>query len=104
VAEGERLLSAVALADSLNPSPAAALFSGLTQLQLGQALLGEGAKARNCEQATKGRDYVAKSQEVLPRAGRQFPDQTAQAMTGVMQLLPYGEQVVKAVCRPGTTR
>jgi tetratricopeptide (TPR) repeat protein len=99
-AEGERILAIVAYADSLNASPAAALFTGLTQLQLGQAYLGQGAQARNCEQATKGRDYVAKAQEVLPRAGRQFPDPTAQAMNGVMQLLPYGEQVVKAVCRP----
>jgi len=99
-AEGERLLAIVAYSDSLNASPAAALFTGLTQLQLGQAYLGQGAQARNCEQATKGRDYVAKAQEVLPRAGRQFPDPTAQAMNGVMQLLPYGEQVVKAVCRP----
>ena len=104
VAEGERLLGVVMFADSLNSSPATALFSGLVQLQLGQTLLGEGAKTRNCEVATKGRDYVARSQEVLPKAGRQFPDQTAGAMNGVMQLLPYGEQVVKAVCKPGTSR
>jgi tetratricopeptide (TPR) repeat protein len=104
VAEGERILALVAYADSLSASPAAALFSGLTQLQLGQAILGAAAAARNCEQATKGRDYVARAQEVLPRAGRQFPDPTAQAMNGVMQLLPYGEQVVRAVCRPGTPR
>ena len=101
VAEGERILAIVHYADSLAPTPAAALFAGLTQLQLGQALLGQGAQARNCEQATKGRDYVAKAQEVLPRAGRQFPEPTAQAMNGVMQLLPYGEQVVRAVCKPG---
>jgi tetratricopeptide (TPR) repeat protein len=106
VAEGERLLGVVLFADTLNSGPASALFSGLVQLQLGQTLLGEGAKSRNCEMATKGRDYVAKSQEVLPRAGRQFPDQTAQAMNGVMQLLPYGEQVVRAVCTrpPGRSR
>lgn len=103
IEEGEKLLAVISYADSLNASPAAALFSGLAQLQLGQKLLGDGAQSRNCEVATKGRDYVAKSQEILPRAGRQFPDQTAQAMTGVMQLLPYGEQVVRAVCRPGTS-
>jgi tetratricopeptide (TPR) repeat protein len=104
VAEGERLLGVVLFADSLASTPATSLFSGLVQLQLGQALLGEAARTRNCEVATKGRDYVAKSQEVLPKAGRQFPDQTAGAMNGVMQLMPYGEQVVRAVCRPGTSR
>ncbi|NUQ12880.1 MAG: hypothetical protein HUU26_11255 [Gemmatimonadaceae bacterium] len=100
--EGEKILHLVAYSDSLNATPAAALFSGLLQLQLGQTFLTQGAQARNCEQATRGRDYVARSQEILPRAGRQFPDQTAQAMNGVMQLLPYGEQVMRAVCRPGT--
>jgi tetratricopeptide (TPR) repeat protein len=104
VEAGERILALVSYSDSLNASPAAALFSGLTQLQLGQALLGQGGQTRNCEMATKGRDYVTKSQEILPRAGRQFPDQTGQAMNAVMQLTTYGDQVVRAVCRPGTPR
>ena len=104
VAEGERLLSVVLLADTMASTPATSLFSGLIQVQLGQSLLGEGAKARDCAIATRGRDYVAKAQEVLPKAGRQFPDQTAGAMNGVMQLLPYGEQVVKAVCKSTTSR
>jgi tetratricopeptide (TPR) repeat protein len=104
VAEGERMLGVVAFADSLNSSATTALFSGLIQLQLGQTVLGEAAKTRNCDMAKKGRDYVSKSQEILPKAGRQFPDQTAGAMNGVMQLMPYGEQVEKAVCRPGTPR
>ncbi len=104
VEEGEKILALVMYADSLNASPAAALFAGLTQLQLGQGILGAAAQARNCEQATKGRDYVARAQEILPRAGRQFPEPTAQAMNGVMQLMPYGEQVVRAVCRPGAQR
>jgi tetratricopeptide (TPR) repeat protein len=104
VAEGERMLGVVFFADSLNSSPTTALFSGLVQLQLGQTVLGEAAKTRNCELAKKGRDYVSKSQEVLPKAGRQFPDQTAGAMNGVMQLMPYGEQVERAVCRPGAQR
>jgi tetratricopeptide (TPR) repeat protein len=104
VERGEHILAMISYADSLNASPAAALFSGLTQLQLGQVLLQQGAAARNCEIATKGRDYVSKSQEILPRAGRQFPDQTAQAMTGVGQLAGYGDQVLKAVCKSNSSR
>jgi tetratricopeptide (TPR) repeat protein len=99
VEEGERILAVLQFSDSLNQTPAAALLTGLAQLQLGQQLLTAGGQARDCEVATKGRDYVSKSQEILPRAGRQFPDQTAQGMTGVMQLQTYGEQVLKAVCK-----
>ena len=99
IEEGEKILLLLQFSDSLNQTPAAALLTGLAQLQLGQALLTTAGQARNCEQATKGKDYVAKSQEILPRAGRQFPDQTAQGMQGVMQLQGYGDQVVRAVCR-----
>ena len=104
VEEGERILSMLVLSDSLNPTPAAALLSGLAQLTLGQQLLTAAREPKSCEMATKGRDYVAKSQEVLPRAGRQFPNETANAMNGVMQLLPYGEQLVKTFCKPNTSR
>ncbi len=100
VEEGEKILGLLQFSDSLNQTPAAALLTGLAQLQLGQQVLAAAAQARNCEMANKGKEYVAKSQEILPRAGRQFPDQTAQGMNGVMQLQTYGDQVARAVCRP----
>ena len=106
--EGERILALLTFSDSLNATPAGALLSGLSYLTIGQRLLNAsrshpGTPAsphpQACPDATKGRDYIAKSQEVLPRAGRQFPDQTAQTMTGVMALLPYAEQLVQTFCR-----
>jgi hypothetical protein len=104
VEEGERILSLLVLSDSLNPTPAAALLTGLAQLTLGQQLLTAAREPKSCEMATKGRDYVAKSQEGLPRAGRQFPNETANAMNGVMQLLPYGEQLVRTFCKPSPAK
>ena len=104
VEEGERILGLLILSDSLNPSPPAALLTGLAQLTLGQTLLVEAGKTRNCDMATKGKEYVAKSQEVLPRAGRQFPNETGNAMNGAMSLTTYGDQVTKAVCRPGAPK
>jgi hypothetical protein len=99
VVEGERILALLQFSDSLNQSPAAALLTGLAQLQLGKQLLDTAGQSRNCELATKGKEYVAKSQEILPRAGRQFPDQTASGMQSVMTLQTYGDQVVRVVCR-----
>ena len=104
VEEGERILGLLILSDSLNATPAAALLTGLAQLTLGQSLLVEAGKTRNCDMATKGKEYVSKSQEILPRAGRQFPNETANAMNGVTSLATYGDQVSKAVCRPGAPR
>jgi len=97
-AEGEQILALLTFSDSLSPSPGAALLSGITLLQLGNMYLSESREPKSCELATKGRGYVAQSQEILPRAGRQFPEQTASSMQSVMQLLGYAEQVVKAFC------
>ena len=99
VEEGERIITLLAFSDSLNSTPGSALLTGLAQLTVGQSLLTAAREPKSCEMATKGRDYVAKSQEGLPRAGRQFPNETANAMNGVMQLLPYGEQLVKTFCK-----
>jgi tetratricopeptide (TPR) repeat protein len=99
--EGERILTLLVLSDSLSPSPGAALLGGLTYLLLGNQYLTDSREPKSCELATKGSQYVAKSQETLPRAGRQFPNETASAMNSVMQLQGYAEQLVRAFCRPG---
>jgi tetratricopeptide (TPR) repeat protein len=104
VEEGEKIIALLTFADSVSPAPASALLSGLAQLSVGQLLLTNSREPKSCEMATKGRDYVAKSQEGLPRAGRQFPNETANAMNGVMQLLPYGEQLVKTFCKQSPSR
>ena len=104
VEEGERILAMLMYSDSLNPTPPAALLTGLAQLTIGQTLLGEAAKTRNCEMTKRGKEFVSKSQEILPRAGRQFPNETANAMNAVMGLMQYGDQVEKAVCRPEPKR
>jgi tetratricopeptide (TPR) repeat protein len=104
VEEGERILAMLTFSDSLNPTPPAALLTGLAQLTLGQSLLVEAGRTRNCDMTKKGKDYLAKSQEILPRAGRQFPNEVANALNGAMSLGQYGDQVERAVCRPNTAR
>lgn len=101
VEEGERLLALLRFSDSLSATPASALLLGLTQLTMGQKMLIDAREPRNCQMATAGRAYIAGAQEVLPRAGRQFPNETANAMNGLMQLAPFGDQLVKAICPGG---
>ncbi len=100
VEEGERILSVLMYSDSLNQTPASALLTGLAELTLGQMVLTQAGAARNCELTKKGKDYLAKSQEILPKAGRQYPNEVGNALNGAMQLSQYGEQVERAVCRP----
>lgn len=99
-AEGEHILSVLVLSDSLSPGqPGTSLLGGLTYLLLGNQYLSDARDPKSCELATKGKDYVTKSQEMLPRAGRQFPNETASAMNSVMQLTGYADQLVKAFCK-----
>jgi tetratricopeptide (TPR) repeat protein len=101
IEEGERILAVLAFSDSVSPTPQAALLIGVIQLQMGQKLLTDAREPRNCEMATKGRTYIANSQEILPRAGRDFPDQVGQLMQNVMSLGTYGDQLTKAICPGG---
>jgi tetratricopeptide (TPR) repeat protein len=101
VEQGERVLGILLFADSLHTQPASSLLVGLTQLTLGQKLVVDAREPRNCEWARQGQTYLASAQETLPKAGRQFPNETASAMNGLMQLAPYAEQLVKAVCPAG---
>jgi tetratricopeptide (TPR) repeat protein len=103
LAEGERILAVLVFADSLSPTPAAALLNGFAYLVTSNMLLTEAREPKSCELATKGRDRVVKAQEVLPRAGRTYPNETAGAMTNVMQLQPYAEQLVRTFCKAPTT-
>jgi tetratricopeptide (TPR) repeat protein len=101
IAEGEQILALFTFSDSLNATPTTALLTGSLLLTMGQKMLVEAREPRNCEMGTKGRTFVASAQEVLPRAGREYPDQTAQLMQGVMQLATYGDQLLKAICPAG---
>jgi tetratricopeptide (TPR) repeat protein len=101
VAEGERILSVLTFSDSVNQTAGAALLIGVVKLQLGQKLVTDAREPRNCEMATQGKIYIAGSQEILPRAGREFPDQVGQLMQNVMSRAAYAAQLPQATCPAG---
>ena len=103
LAEGDRILAVLQFADSLSPTPSSALLTGFALLVTSNMLLTESREPKSCDLATRGRDRVVKAQEVLPRAGRQYPNETGGAMNNVMQLQPYAEQLVRTFCKPNTT-
>ena len=100
VDQGRHVLGVLTAADSIGSTPTTSLLIGLTELTLANMLLGEAREEpRSCEKAQEGSKLIVDAQVVLPKAGRQFPNETAQAMTSLMQLMPYSEQLVKAICR-----
>jgi tetratricopeptide (TPR) repeat protein len=101
IEEGERILPIITFSDSLNQTPGAALLTGFLKLTMGNKLVTEAREPRNCEMATKGKMYLAGAQEILPRAGRDFPEQVGQVMQQVMALNTYADQLIKAICPGG---
>ena len=100
VDQGKQVLGVLAAADSIGSPPTTSLLIGLTELTLANMLLGEArTEPRNCEKAREGNTLIVDAQVVLPKAGRQFPNETAQAMNSLMQLMPYSEQLIKAICK-----
>lgn len=100
VEQGQQVLRVLTAADSIGSTPTTALLIGLTELQLANMLLAEArTEPRNCEKAREGNKLIVDAQVVLPKAGRQFSEQTAQAMNSLMQLMPYSEQLVRAICK-----
>jgi tetratricopeptide (TPR) repeat protein len=101
IEEGERILSVLTFSDSVNQTGGAALLIGVVKLQMGQKLATDAREPRNCEMATRGKAYIAGSQEILPRAGREFPDQVGQLMQNVMSLATYADGLTRAICPAG---
>jgi tetratricopeptide (TPR) repeat protein len=99
VQRGEYVLSVLMFADSLNSSDASQFLMGATKLSLGQLILGDAAKEKNCDNAKRGQLYVQDAGTHIQKGGRAFAQQAGQLMQGQMQLIDYADKVVKAVCK-----
>jgi tetratricopeptide (TPR) repeat protein len=94
-----RALTLLAFSDSVKQSAAAAFLQGATHLQKGQALLEQAREKKSCEMAKEATDDFTQAQIFIPRGAAEFRDQAGQLMTALQQLGPYGDQMVKALCK-----
>ncbi|MDF2775210.1 MAG: hypothetical protein K0S86_4710 [Geminicoccaceae bacterium] len=94
-----RALTLLQFSDSVNKTPAAAFLLGATHLQKGQALLEQARNAKSCDMAKEATQDFTEAQIYIPRGAAEFRDQAGQLMSALQQLSPYGDQMVKALCR-----
>ena len=94
-----RALTLLAFSDSVQQTPAAAFLQGATHLQKGQALLEQARDKKSCDMAKEATDDFTQAQIFIPRGAQQFKDEAGKLMGALQQLSPYGDQMVKALCK-----
>jgi tetratricopeptide (TPR) repeat protein len=94
-----RALMFLAFSDSVKATAAAAFLQGATHLQKGQALLEQAREKKSCDMAKEATQDFTDAQIFIPRGAAEFREQAGQLMTALQQLSPYGDQMVKALCK-----
>jgi tetratricopeptide (TPR) repeat protein len=94
-----RALMFLAFSDSVKQTAAAAFLQGATHLQKGQALLEQAREKKSCDMAKEAADDFTEAQIFIPRGAAEFREPAGQLMTALQQLSPYGDQMVKALCK-----
>jgi tetratricopeptide (TPR) repeat protein len=72
---------------------------GVTYVTFGQLKLAEAQANKACAPAKEAKDMFVEAQIMLPKGGSFAPDAMRAAMTGVMQLDPAADQMIKAFCK-----
>ena len=94
-----RALTYLQFSDSVQKSAAAAFLQGATHLQKGQALLEQARDKKSCDMAKEATQDFTDAQIFISRGAAEFRDQAGQLMSALQQLSPYGDQMVKALCK-----
>jgi hypothetical protein len=94
-----RALTYLQFSDSVQQTPAAAFLQGATHLQKGQALLEQARDKKSCDMAKEAAQDFTDAQIFIPRGAAQFRNEAGQLMMALQQLSPYGDQMVKALCK-----
>jgi tetratricopeptide (TPR) repeat protein len=104
----DRAVKFLQFSDKTAESDEAKFLLGVTSLSLGQMLLteagnlakaGASSRAQACTTAKEGQEALNVAQANVPRGGRFSPQAAQQALAGLGQLMPYADQMVKAVCK-----
>ena len=87
------------VAESARASDTTAFMFGATSLSLGQRLYVEARASKSCDLAKEMQQALIDAQISLPKGGSVFPTETTQALARLAQVTPFGDQLVKSVCR-----
>lgn len=91
------------LADSVAPATkeagTARLLIAATYVQRAQPLMQAAQAAKSCPLAKEANDGLVQAQIDIPKLGQVNPQLAGQLLQATSQLLPYGEQMVKAYCK-----
>ena len=89
-------------ADSVVPNSLKAqsqFLLGAAYVAFGQAKLAAAQAGKQCAPAKEAKDLFVEAQILLPKGGSFSPDAMRQLMGAVMQLDPYADQLIKAICK-----
>jgi tetratricopeptide (TPR) repeat protein len=86
-------------AETTHATDTTALLIGATSVSLGQRAATDARTARRCDLAKESQAALVDAQIRLPKAGFSFREQVTQRMETLLTLVPYVDQLVKAVCR-----
>jgi tetratricopeptide (TPR) repeat protein len=92
-------ISVASWADSTAESDNAKFVTGLAYVSLGQMLLPPTRESPTCEDTREAVRVLTQAAILVPRGGRPFPQQTAQAMQALQALAPYADRVQRSTCR-----
>jgi tetratricopeptide (TPR) repeat protein len=95
----EKAIKYLEFSDKTSPSDEAKFLLGVTSLGFGQMQLQEAQKSKGCTQAKGAQTAFLTAQTNLPAGGKFNPQATQQALSGLTQLSPYADQMVKAFCK-----
>jgi hypothetical protein len=89
----------VTFSDETAPTDNAKLLLAAANLQLAVKLANDAREQKSCDLAKEGSAAVGNTQMLLAAVGKSNPEQARALAGGVQQLMPYYDQVTKALCK-----
>jgi tetratricopeptide (TPR) repeat protein len=77
----------------------AAFLAGANNLQFGAQALTEAREAKNCALIKEAQTALTDAQQQIAAGGRTNPQTAGQLMGMLGQVMPFGEQLAKAICK-----
>jgi tetratricopeptide (TPR) repeat protein len=99
VEEFRSSLKYIEFSDETAPSANSKLLLAAANVQMASALAGLAREQESCELAREGQEATSAAQMLLGAVGKDNPDTAKGLAGGVQQLMPYYDQLTKALCK-----